>query len=222
MRTPLPKVAHTRVLVDWVTESIREAILIGHFDPGEKLDQELIAQELEISRTPVREALSKLESEGLIEVRPHRGAFVMLPSREDIKDVYEVLAILETEVVRQVTASIPDSVLDEMDQRLVYAQASLTRRGGTPPPNIDFPRFFAPISEFSQNALLKEIMAGLNQRIDMLRRLARLQPESYLGDSFGEHRAILEAIRQRDADRAAAATRSHLERSGARLLSLMR
>ena len=71
MRVPLPLVKEGRVLADWVTASLREAILHGYYEPGEKLDQDRIAEELEVSRTPVREAMRRLESEGFVEVRPH-------------------------------------------------------------------------------------------------------------------------------------------------------
>ena len=60
MKVPLPEVEQGRVLADWVTASLREAILNGYFEPGEKLDQDRIAEELEVSRTPVREAIMKL------------------------------------------------------------------------------------------------------------------------------------------------------------------
>ena len=76
MKAPLPAIKGGRVLADSVTGSLREAILQGYFEPGEKLDQDLIAEELKVSRTPVREALKVLESEGFVEIRPHRGAFI--------------------------------------------------------------------------------------------------------------------------------------------------
>jgi DNA-binding GntR family transcriptional regulator len=119
---PLPQVRGGRVLADWVTASLREAILNGYFEPGEKLDQDRIAEELEVSRTPVREAVRRLESEGFIEVRPHYGAFITEVSRQDIREVYEIRRVLEAEVVRQVTPVIPESVLGELDPRLWMSQ----------------------------------------------------------------------------------------------------
>ena len=74
-----------------MTASLREAILHGYFEPGEKLDQDRIAEELEVSRTPVREAMRRLESEGFVEVRPHYGAFIAKVSQQEIHEVYTLL-----------------------------------------------------------------------------------------------------------------------------------
>ncbi|MBM4467868.1 MAG: GntR family transcriptional regulator, partial [Chloroflexi bacterium] len=126
MKVPLPHAKQeVRVLADWVTASLREAVLNGYFEPGEKLDQDLIAEELRVSRTPVREALKRLESEGFIEVRPHHGAFIAEVSPQDIREVYEIRRLLEAEIVRQVTPSIPESVLNELDRSLTETQAQI-------------------------------------------------------------------------------------------------
>ncbi len=106
MEVPLPQVREGRVLADWGTASLREAIFNGYFEPGEKLDQDRIAEGLEISRTPVREAMRRLESEGFVEVRPHYGAFIAKVSRQGIRKVCEIRRVLEAEVVRQVTPLI--------------------------------------------------------------------------------------------------------------------
>jgi DNA-binding GntR family transcriptional regulator len=215
---PFPRIPQQRVLTDWVTASIREAILCGHFEPGEKLDQDLIAQELDVSRTPIREALSKLESEGFVEIRPHRGAFVVMPSREDIRYIYEVLGILEAEIVRQVTPIIPESLLDEMEVRLAQDQRKLEKGDNITYSEIDTPRFPISMFQFIDNTLLREIMDGLNHRIEIVRRLIRRQ-EPFMVDSLREHQIILATLRQRDAEKAAELTKSHLEQSASRVLS---
>jgi DNA-binding GntR family transcriptional regulator len=217
---PFPEVPPQRVLTDWVAASIREAILCGHFEPGEKLDQDLIAQELDVSRTPIREALGRLESEGFVDVRPHRGAFVVMPSREDIRNTYEVLGILEAEVIRLATPAVPESLLDEMEKRLAEDQAKLDHRDNVLYSEIDVPRFPMSVFQFIDNALLREIMDGLNHRIEIIRRLMRSQ-EPLLVDSLKEHRVILAAMRQRNAELAAELTRDHLKQSAHRILSSM-
>ena len=118
MKSPLPKIKESRVLTDWVIDSLREAILNDSFDPGEKINQNLICEELGVSRTPVREALKALEAEGFVEIRSHYGAFIAQVSDEDVQNIYEVRKLLESEVARQVATQIPDTVLDQLKEAL--------------------------------------------------------------------------------------------------------
>ncbi len=219
MMVPPKQMPQPRVLADWVTSSIRDAILRGQFGPGDKLDQDLIATELQVSRTPVREALSKLEAEGFIEVRPHRGAFVILPSPNDIKETYEMLGIIESEVVRRVTPLIPESLISEMERRLSEDQEKLLLAEPGAYASIDSPRFPTGILDLIDNNLLRDIMTSLSNRVEIIRRFIRLQGPLLAG-SLDEHKAILEAIRQRDAERASQLTRLHSERSVQRILSI--
>jgi DNA-binding GntR family transcriptional regulator len=221
VKLPLPQVKDGRVLTDWVTASLREAILQRYFEPGEKVDQDLIAEELEVSRTPVREALKVLESEGLVEIRPHRGAFITIVSHQDIHDIYEIRKLLEGQVVRQVTAVVPESVLDEGDQILDKTETDL--KGGNYAGHFESDIYFQErIFSLAPNQLLKDILDTLNNRITRIRFFAQTQPGPHMVESLQEHRAILQAIRQRDADAAAQATRTHLENSAVRLQKLIR
>jgi len=160
MKVPLPQVKEGRVLADWVTASLREAILNGYFEPGEKLDQDRIAEELEVSRTPVREAMRRLESEGFVKVRPHYGAFIAMVSRQDIHEVYEIRRLLEAEIVRQVTPLIPESVLDELDRSLTETQAQFDAGDITKHFESDV-HFHETIADFVENKLLKEVLDAI-------------------------------------------------------------
>jgi len=221
MKVPLPEIKDGRVLADWVTASLREAILRGYFDPGEKLDQDRIAKELKVSRTPVREALQRLESEGFVDIRPHYGAFIAVVSKQDVHEIYQVRGLLEAEVVRQVTPLIPDSVFDELELSLAKDQAQL-EAGDTARHFESDIYFHETIISFVENKLLKEILDSLNNRIIRVRRFAQLQPGFHLVESFQEHRAIFQAMRQRDAEAAAAAMRTHLEKSALRIQQFIR
>ena len=220
MKAPLPQAKQeVRVLADWVTASLREAILNGYFEPGEKLDQDLIAEELAVSRTPVREALRRLESEGFIEVRPHYGAFIAEVSPQDIREVYEVRRLLEAEVVRQVTPLIPESVLEELERSLADAQAQFDAGDSARHFESDV-YFHETIVNFVENRLLKEVLDGLTNRISMVRRFAQSKPGPHLNESLKEHHAILQAMRQRDPEQAAELMRIHLEKSSFRIQEL--
>jgi DNA-binding GntR family transcriptional regulator len=219
MKVPLPQVKEGRVLADWVTASLREAILNGYFESGEKLDQDRIAEELEVSRTPVREAMRRLESEGFVKVRPHYGAFIAVVSRQEIHEVYEIRRLLEAEIVRQVTPLIPESVLDELDRSLTEIQAQFDAGDITKHFESDV-YFHDTIANFVENKLLKEVLDGLTSRISMVLRFAQLQPGPHLPVSIKEHRAILQAVRQRDSEEAAELMRVHLEESSLRIQDL--
>ncbi len=219
MKVPLPQVREGRVLADWVTASLREAILHGYFKLGEKLDQDRIAEELEVSRTPVREAVRRLESEGFVEVRPHYGAFIAKVSPQDIREVYEVRTLLEAEIVRQVTPLIPESVLNELDRSLTETEAQFEAGDSVRHFESDV-HFHETLVDFVENRLLKEILDGLTNRISMVRRFAQLQPGYHMTKSFKEHRAILQAMRERDSEEAAELMRVHLERSALRIQEL--
>ena len=221
MKTPLPQTSGRRVLADWVTESLREAILQGYFEPGEKLDQDRIAEEYEVSRTPVREAVRMLKSEGFIEVRPHRGAFIASVSRRDIWEIYQVRMLIEAEIVRQVTPIIPDSTLDDLERSLDENQSQLEAGDKVSHVASDI-YFHETIVGLAENMLLKEILAGLNNRIVRVRRFAQLQPGYHLVESLEEHRAIYRAMRARDPEAAAEALRVHLENSAYRIQQFVR
>ena len=221
MRGPLPQVQQGRVLSDWVTESLREAILNGYFAPGEKIDQDLVAEELKVSRTPVREALKSLEFEGFVEVRPHYGAFIAVVSPRGVREVYEVRSLLESEVVRQVTLLIPDGVLDELWSSLAESQAGLDAGNTTKNFENDI-NFHQTLIDLVDNRLIKELLDGLANRVSMVRRLAQLKPGVHLPESLGEHRVIIEAMQERDAEKAAKLMHDHLHTSSLRIRELAR
>lgn len=219
MKVPLPEIKGGRVLADWVTESLREAILHGYFEPAEKLDQDLIAAELKVSRTPVREALKVLESEGFVEIRPHRGAFIPKVTAQDISDVYEIRVLLEAEAVHQATPLIPNAVLDELEQSLNEGRAQL-RAGNAAHHFINDLYFHKTIFGYVENRLMKDVLESLDNRILRVRRYALLQPGPHLKQSIEEHWAILQAMRQRDMVGAVKAMQIHLESSAVRIQQL--
>ena len=221
MKVPLPQVRQGRVLADWVVTSLREAILGGFFEPGERIDQDLIAEELNVSRTPVREALKTLEFEGFVEIRPHHGAFIPVVTPKDVREVYEVRALLEAEVVRQVTPLVPEEVLDELDRSQAESQAEL--HAGNIAKNFESDiRFHQTLIDLACNQIIKDMLDGLTNRVSIIRRMAQSRPGVHLPESLDEHRAIIQAIRGRDADRAAELMALHLQTSSRRIQELAR
>jgi DNA-binding GntR family transcriptional regulator len=199
---------------------LRRAVLEGHLEAGERLDQDALAAELGVSRTPIREAIAALESEGLLESKPHRGVYVTEVSKKDIREVFALRALLEAEVVRQAVSSIPDSVLDELGRMLEEAQKSYDNGDQAAHFDADT-RFHKTLREFADNSLLREVLDGVNNRVAAVRRFAQTKPGPHVDEFAREHLQILHAVRQRDPDKAAALMKLHLVESALRVEELL-
>lgn len=106
---------HHRTAEDTVAAVIRDAIVSGVFRPGERLPQDMLASLLDVSRMPIRSAMGRLESEGLVEVHPHRGASVRSLSAEEVSDLYEMRILIETFALRKTTAAISTDHFDQLE-----------------------------------------------------------------------------------------------------------
>jgi DNA-binding GntR family transcriptional regulator len=219
MKMPIPQL-ESRGLADGVINSLRTAILHGYFKPGEKLDQDQIALELKVSRTPIREALKVLEAEGFIEIQSYRGAFVKSISAQDIRAVYEVRWLLEAEVARQACPFLPDDVITDLEKVLLDNEYELSADQELAAFSQDV-KLHETLIEFSSNDLIKELLHNLNHRIERVRYFAMHQPRSYLEESLQEHSIIVSALRQRNADGAGDAMRKHLQKSAERIATLV-
>jgi len=110
-----------------VYQHLKSAVLAGDFDPGEKLTEENLAKELRVSRTPVREALHKLESEGLIKPRKKRGFIASRDSKEEVEELLELRAVLEGYTLRLISERISEETLDELHGFIEKAESALRR-----------------------------------------------------------------------------------------------
>src|SRR5437870_2762975 len=116
-------------LTSAVAEKLREKIVRGDIREGEQLRQDAIAQEFQVSRIPVREALRQLEAEGVITIVPHRGAVVSLLSCDEIEELFEMRAILEPEVLRVSIPNLTDSDFAQAANVLDTYDAALRNEG---------------------------------------------------------------------------------------------
>jgi DNA-binding GntR family transcriptional regulator len=107
--------SHHRTAEDKVAAVIRDAIASGIFRPGERLPQDMLARLLDVSRMPIRSAMGRLESEGLVEVHPHRGASVRALSAEEVSDLYEMRILIETFALRKTTAAISTEHFERLE-----------------------------------------------------------------------------------------------------------
>jgi len=111
-----------------VYEYLKTAILSGHLNPGERLTEEHLAETLGVSRTPVREALHKLESEGLIKIRKKRGFIVSRDSKEEVEELFELRSILEGYALRVISESVSEETLHRLEEFIQNAEEALRRK----------------------------------------------------------------------------------------------
>jgi DNA-binding GntR family transcriptional regulator len=205
-----------RTAADFAYDEIRTRIIDGLVAPGERIDQEEEARRLDLSRTPVREALRRLSADGLVIIVPNRGAQVRSLSSEDLVDLYSLRIALETEASLLGTERISESavggmmaLLPQMD--IVAEQVDLSSW-------IDLDRRFHSILYGATG--YKRLVGQIDQYREEARRyrmVAFKLPEE-LGVSLKSHYVIVDAIKRRDAKEVSNVVRATLERTRNRLL----
>lgn len=198
-----------RPLADLVYEDLRNAIFEGRLKPGQRILQEELAGSLGVSRTPIREALQKLEAEGFVDVKAGKGLIVRRFQVEDIKDTYMVRGLLEPKAIELAVSRITDdqiAALEELQSRI----EQLVDRGSQDE-LVDLNRRF--------HSLIFEA-CGSKRLSSTIQALRNSYPRygfsifiSHAEQSLREHREILDAIRARDTERAVAAHTEHLRTS---------
>ncbi len=196
-------------LRDVVFNTLREAILKGDLEPGERLMEIALANRLGVSRTPIREAIRKLELEGLVVMIPRRGAQVASITKKDLQDVLEVrssLEVLATELAcERINAEQLDALkgaLNRFEKVLGSGDVSVIARA-----DVDF---HDVIFSSTGNARLVQILNNLREQMYRY-RLEYLKDFSSHARLLEEHRQLMEAIAARDQKNAAMIIKAHIE-----------
>lgn len=207
-------------LRELVFESLREAIIQGRLKPGERLMEIQMADEMGVSRTPVREAIRKLELEGFVVMIPRKGAYVSGISVKDIVDVFEVRAALEALAAGLAAERITDEELEELERTLVQISEHSDKDdlGAIVETDIIFHDL---IYRACRNERLVQIITHLKEQIQRFRTTSLSQP-GRSKDALGEHRGIVEAISERNVEVAQNLARDHIENAEQSLLNAMR
>ena len=196
-------------LRDVVFDTLRQAILDGTLQPGERLMELHLAQQLGVSRTPVREALRKLELEGLVLNIPRRGAVVAQITRKDLEDVLEVRAALEELAVRQACKKISSLQTARLQEAADRFAKSLQQNDliSSAQADVDFHEI---LCEAAGNRRLAQLLSSI--RSQMYRyRFENLKNKNSHPDLIRQHELICEAVKTGDEERAAEAIRMHIE-----------
>lgn len=216
-----------RALVDKLASQLHARVLSGELPSGTRLRQEALAEEFGVSRTPVREALRKLEAGGLVELQPHRGAVVRGLSPREIRDAYEVRAALEALAARLAAERINREQLKRLNQvqgefRTALERTLAQRRGGREVGVRELRRwananddFHQTIHEASGNAVLAGALAQLARNFPRdLSRLVVSESSAMLETNVREHEAILNSLSRHDGDAAYELMQRHVTRAG--------
>lgn len=190
-----------------VFESMREAILSGVLEPGERLMEIQLAEEMGVSRTPVREAIRKLELENFVVMIPRKGAYVAGVSSKDVADVFEIRSALEGLAAGLAAERITEDELEQMERVLFYrANEGEMDLEQIVKSDTDF---HALVYSASRNERLIQILANLREQIQRFRATSLAVPgRNKL--ALEEHRMIVEALRRHDSEEAQALAMAHI------------
>src|SRR5215475_290701 len=197
-----------RKVTDWVYEELKSAIVDLRLSPGDPLREATLAEQLGVSKTPIREALTRLEQEGLVETTSFKGAVVTGYSRQDLIEIYELRELLENAAARAAAESMAEADRSRLGR---VARESRKLRKGTDPAGLA-----ALISEFDdvlfdqiRNSRIRALIENLRAHLARIGHLTAEIP-GRIGASVDEHEKILEAIAARDPDLAERRMSQHI------------
>ena len=207
--------SHNRTLREKIVDGLRDAILKGELKPGTKLQEVEIAEQYETSRTPVREAFRQLESEGFVMIKARRGAYVTPITAKDIKEFYDLKAVLEGHAARLAAKTLTEEQLLRMEalnetMRRCYLKGDT---GAMVPVHNEFHEIFV---QASGNDRLAGIVKSLVSQFQRFR--ITLSHTSAIEDSIKLHDEIIRAFRERDCERAAVLVAENSTQGSAALL----
>lgn len=207
-------------LADEVAEILRNRILTGEYEMGEKLVENKIAKELKVSRTPVRDAFKQLVKEQLIEYIPNKGCFAKGFSQKDMSDIYAVRKAVEELAVIWAIENADDESLDGLREQLdlmnFYTEHGFYEK--LLQANEDFHNM---IYQMTGSRFIVQVLRSYQDYVHLARR-STLSKEENLPEIYKEHVRIYEAIRDRDKERAKAEIGEHLEGSARRAVERWR
>lgn len=185
---------------------LRDMILTGAYAGGQKINPAKVAEELDISRMPVREALRQLDSEGLITMRPNRGAIVTILTTSEVLEIFEIRGVLEGLAVRTALPSLTDEDIDDLDHR----RRRMDRVREEPK------LWISRHDEFHDHLCSRSGRPRLTQEIARMRASVQPYLQIYIAHHASpemtgfEHDGLMDLVRQRDEARAEEYMRDHI------------
>jgi DNA-binding GntR family transcriptional regulator len=213
MSSRLSPITDQRSLQERTYQAMRSALLDGEYMPGDRIYEATIAQALGVSRNPVREAVRRLQQDGLLEVRPHYGIYVTNIPTEEIEDIYRIRGALEATAAGLATSRMSDAEIDELEE--IYGEQVNAANNASPLPRepvsvVQADRFHHAIHVGAQSPRLLALLEQIYAQVTHFRNLTLRVPGRASVSAAG-HRAILEAIRSRDVGGAEHEMRAHID-----------
>ncbi len=202
-----------------ICESLRNAIKNGKLKPGERLMEVQLAEELGISRTPVREAIRKLEQEGYVIMLPRRGTYVSSVSVHDVQEIFEIRTALESLSTGLAARRIENSELEQLQHLLTEIEGYIDKHDIDNIVKTDI-EFHDLLYKVSRNERLSGIISNLKEQLSRFRTLSMSYP-GRLKETLEEHREMVEAIASGDVEAAREAAERHMVRAEETLLQAM-
>ena len=216
--TPI-KLDSYQPLREVVCEALRDAIREGTLKPGERLMEIQLAEQLGVSRTPVREAIRKLELDGYVIMMPRRGTYVANMSMRDISDIFEIRSALESLSNGLAAQRITPEELEHLQRLLVMISSYVAEKDMDKIVEVDI-EFHDLLYHASRNKRLVGIISNLRDQLTRFRTVSMSYP-GRLEATMEEHRAIVDAISNGDSKAAEKAAEKHMENSEKTLLKAM-
>lgn len=210
------KLENYKPLREIVFEHLRDAIIKGTLRPGERLMEMQLADEMGVSRTPVREAIRKLELEGLVIMVPRRGAYVADLSIKDVSETFEIRSALEALAASLAAERITAEENEEMERILVRIGAAIEAGDFQQTVELD-EQYHNLLYQASRNDRLMQILNNLREQIQRFRVTTLAMPGRVHG-VLNEHRQIAEAISERNAELAHRLALEHIENAESALM----
>lgn len=209
----LLKIESSRRIFDEVYQRLRAAIVTGHFSPGERFVERSLTARLNVSRTPLREAMKRLEQEGLIVCYPHRGCFVRSPSFDEARQAYEMRRVAEGMSGELAAQRATEADLRRMRQVLDLGRSALAEnnREALLMYNNEFHSLQA---ESARNLFLEQQLRSLSAYVDLLRGRQWVL-SNRAAPTQREHEEILDALERRDSDLARRLNEIHVDHAWA-------
>ncbi|NVO56315.1 GntR family transcriptional regulator [Rhodobacteraceae bacterium B1Z28] len=214
--------------VERAYEALRKMAISFEFKPGERLNETVLTKRLDVSRTPLREALNRLVSEGFLTFELGKGFFCRPLSPEKVFELYQLRCALETEALIRAIESAADQDIDAVISYLDEVEKSYSACTDLDELLRMDEEFHIKLASLSRNSELIRLLCNVNERIRYVRiinlRLLQVRRADGSTDqaSMSAHRAILEAVKARNVDKAVAALRSHIERRSEQTVELVR
>ena len=202
-----PRLLSPRALYQDVAERLRQQIFARQLEPGSWIDELKLCAEYGISRTPMREALKVLAVEGLVTMKLRRGAYVTEVSRDDVAQVYHLLALLESDAAAAVAESADDAQRQQLQQLHARLEKQVRQRDAFFAIN---EQFHMALLQIAGNRWALQIVTDL-RKVMKLNRHHSLFKQGRLSDSLAEHRALMQAIEARNPAQARELMRAHFE-----------